>query len=67
MMKMHKMAMKFCDECMQLTPAFDIDIFSDDDGDEMGLNEISLSAPGGNPFLQSNQGFQTLVSYFLIP
>lgn len=56
MMKMWKKVEETADECLQLEPAFDIPLFEGDDGDMLDDNDI-------NPFITSNQGFQTLVSY----
>jgi len=55
MMKMWKKVEETADECLQLEPAFDIPLFEGDDGDMLDDNDI-------NPFITSNQGFQTLPS-----
>ena len=55
MMKMWEKVEKTANECLQLEPAFDIPLFEGDDGDDMDDLDV-------NPFITSNQGFQTLVS-----
>ena len=57
MMKMWKKVEETADECMQLEANFDIPLFDGDDGDMFDENDV-------NPFITSNQGFQTLVSPF---
>ena len=56
MMKMWKKVEETADECMQLEANFDIPLFDGDDGDMFDENDV-------NPFISSNQGFQTLVSF----
>merc|ERR1711976_681272 len=53
MMKMWKKVEETADECLQLEPAFDIPLFDGDDGDMLDDSDV-------NPFITSNQGFQTL-------
>jgi len=55
MMKMWKKVEETADECMQLEANFDIPLFDGDDGDMFDENDV-------NPFITSNQGFQTLPS-----
>merc|ERR1711963_187930 len=55
MMKMRKKVEETADECLQLEANFDIPLFDGDDGDMFDDNDI-------NPFITSNQGFQTLPS-----
>jgi len=55
MMKMWKKVEETADECLQLEANFDIPLFDGDDGDMFDDNDI-------NPFITSNQGFQTLPS-----
>jgi len=55
MMKMWEKVEKTANECLQLEPAFDIPLFEGDDGDDMDDLDV-------NPFITSNQGFQTLPS-----
>merc|ERR1711963_768067 len=55
MMKMWKKVEETADGCLQLEANFDIPLFDGDDGDMFDDNDI-------NPFITSNQGFQTLPS-----
>jgi len=52
MIEYYKISKQYCEECMQLTPAFDISLF-EEDHDNMLDND---------PFIMSQQGFQTLPS-----
>ena len=54
MIEYYKISKQYCEECMQLTPAFDISLF-EEDHDNMLDND---------PFIMSQQGFQTLVRNF---
>lgn len=55
-----KGVMDACEECQQLTPAFDIDMFDEDDDDDNDL--FDLRPQPTNPFFVTQQGLQTLVS-----
>jgi len=55
MMKYFKKVGEITDECNQLEPPFDIPLFDGDYGDLLDDSDV-------NPFITSNQGFQTLPS-----
>lgn len=60
MMKYMEGVMAACEECQQMKPTFDIDLFDDmDDDDDNDL--FDLKPAPSNPFLATQQGFQTLV------
>ena len=61
MMAFYKAAEKFGLECMQLTPAFDIDLFAEPDNEEYNIIGDEME----NPFFQTPAGQQTLVSCYL--
>merc|ERR1719367_2163808 len=56
MMAFYKAAEKFGLECMQLTPAFDIDLFAEPDNEEYNIIGDEME----NPFFQTPAGQQTL-------
>jgi len=56
MMAFYKAAEKFGMECMQLTPAFDIDLFAEPDNEEYNVIGDEME----NPFFQTPIGQQTL-------
>ena len=60
MMAFYKAAEKFGLECMQLTPAFDIDLFAEPDNEEYNIIGDEME----NPFFQTPAGQQTLVSCY---
>ena len=52
MMAFYKAAEKFGLECMQLTPAFDIDLFAEPDNEEYNIIGDEME----NPFFQTPAG-----------
>ena len=57
MMAFYKASEKFGMECMQLTPAFEIDLFAEPDNEEYNVIGDEME----NPFFQTPAGTQTLV------
>jgi len=63
MMAFYKASEKFGMECMQLTPAFDIDLFAEPDNEEYNVVGDEME----NPFFQTPAGTQTLPAQVASP
>merc|ERR1711963_1281847 len=63
MMAFYKAAEKFGMECMQLTPAFDIDLFAEPENEEYNVVGDEME----NPFFQTPAGTQTLPAQVASP
>ena len=58
----HPLVDKLAEECIQLTPAFDIKLFENERDEDFAVFEDPDEAP--NPFIGGNN-FQTLVRFYL--
>ena len=59
----HPLVDKLAEECIQLTPAFDIKLFENERDEDFAVFEDPDEAP--NPFIGGNN-FQTLVRFFFL-